>query len=205
MFIQFWLDQQHSHAEENTLQSILPSWSLISSSRSCFLYLFQLSTYFQMLLPRLKKNTFSQQLYKTGCYPEVNADNPLKCSEGIIRNHAGKKASEIGWWTAGVSNRNTRPTWQDHVFLIEGVDLWICGCWLGFIFSYIPAACLLPLNQIAPYQKKQTAQSYLKILRQAELSIHVSLDRHISHIIIAGPVTLPLLWGNPLLSGSLNI
>lgn len=52
---------------------------------------------------------------------------------------------------------------------------------------------LTPLNQIAPYQKKQTAQSYLKILRQAELSIRVSLDRHISHIIIAGPVTPPLL------------
>lgn len=52
---------------------------------------------------------------------------------------------------------------------------------------------LTPLNQIAPYRKKQTAQSYLKILRQAELSIRMSLDRHISLIIIAATVTLLLL------------
>lgn len=85
---------------------------------------------------------------------------------------------------------------------MEGVDLLIGGCWLGFIFcqmTYIPAVCLISLNQIAPYQKKQTVQSYLKILLQAELSIHVLFDRHINGIIIAGPLTLPLLWGNPLL------
>lgn len=34
---------------------------------------------------------FTQQLYKTGCYQEVNADNPLACSEGIIQTHAGKR------------------------------------------------------------------------------------------------------------------
>lgn len=62
------------------------------------IYLFQLSPYSQMLLPPLKKkkNSFSKQLYKTGCYREVRADNPLACSEGIIQTHAGKKASEIG-------------------------------------------------------------------------------------------------------------
>lgn len=57
----------------------------------------------------------------------------------------------------------------------------------------IPAVCLISLNLIAPYQKKQTVQSYLKILLQAELSIHVLFDRHISLVIIAGLVTLPLL------------
>lgn len=34
---------------------------------------------------------FTQQLYKTGCYQEVNADNPLACSEGIIQTHAGTR------------------------------------------------------------------------------------------------------------------
>lgn len=71
--------------------------------------------------------------------------------------------------------------------------------------TYIPAARLISLNQIAPYQEKQTVQSYLKILQQAQLSIHVLFDRLISHIIIAGPVTLQLLWGNSLLRGLLNI
>lgn len=79
-----------------------------------------------------EKNTFSQQLYKTGCYQEVNADNPLACSEGIIQTHAGKKASEIVWWTVGVSNRNMRPTWQ--VFFDWGcgfINLWLLT---GFYF-----------------------------------------------------------------------
>lgn len=43
-----------------------------------------------------KRKSFSKQLYKTGCYREVRADNPLACSEGIIQTHAGKKASAIG-------------------------------------------------------------------------------------------------------------
>lgn len=53
-----------------------------------------------MLPPRLgkkKKNTFPQQLYKTCCYLEVKADNPLACSEGIIKTCVGIKASEIDW------------------------------------------------------------------------------------------------------------
>jgi len=52
-----------------------------------------------MLLPRLKKGKkkiFQQQLYKTGCYQEVKADNPLEGSEGIIQTHASKKPAEIG-------------------------------------------------------------------------------------------------------------
>lgn len=60
------------------------------------IFLFQLSLYSQMLLRWLKKNPqtncfFTQQLYKTGCYQEVNADNPLACSEGIIQTHAGTR------------------------------------------------------------------------------------------------------------------
>lgn len=34
------------------------------------------------------------------------------------------------------------------------------------------------------------------MLQLAELLIHVALDRHISHIIAAAPVTLQLLCGN---------
>lgn len=35
------------------------------------------------------------------------------------------------------------------------------------------------------------------MLQLAELLIHVALDRHISHIIAAAPVTLQLLCSNP--------
>ena len=149
-----------------------------------------------------KKNSFSKQLYKTGCYREVRADNPLACSEGIIQTHAGKKASEIGRFQTG--------TWDQHdsitFFWSRGVDLLICGFWLGLIScqtTYIPAACLISLNQIAPLiRRNRLRKSYLKILQLAELSIHVSFDRHISLIITAGPVTQTASFeGNPLLSG----
>lgn len=40
-------------------------------------------------------------------------------------------------------------------------------------------------------------QSYREMLRLAELLIHAALDRHISHIIAAAPVTLQLLCSKP--------
>lgn len=39
--------------------------------------------------------------------------------------------------------------------------------------------------------------SYREMLQLAELLIHVALDRHISHIIAAAPVTLQLLCSKP--------
>ena len=158
-----------------------------------------------------KKNSFSKQLYKTGCYREVRADNPLACSEGIIQTHAGKKASEIG--PVGLLGFQT-GTWDQHdsitFFWSRGVDLLICGFWLGFIScqtTYIPAACLISLNQIAPLiRRNRLCKSYLKILQLAELSIHVSFDRHISLIITAGPVTQTASFEvTPCCRGLLNI
>lgn len=109
LFARFWLDQQYPHfrwGKQTAINfTILESYQLEQILFSFFffffllIYLFQLSPYSQMLLPRLekkKKKSFSKQLYKTGCYREVRADNPLACSEGIIQTHAGKKASEIG-------------------------------------------------------------------------------------------------------------
>lgn len=108
LFARFWLDQQYPHfrwGKQTAINfTILESYQLEQILFSFFffffllIYLFQLSPYSQMLLPPLKKkkNSFSKQLYKTGCYREVRADNPLACSEGIIQTHAGKKASEIG-------------------------------------------------------------------------------------------------------------
>lgn len=148
-----------------------------------------------MQLPPLKKECmfFDNNFIRQVVTRRWKLITPLACSQGIIQTHAGKEPAVI----VRVSNGNMRSTWQDHVFVIAGADLLICGCWLRFIFclsTYIPATCF---NQIAPYQKEQTVQSYLQMLQQARLSIHVSLDRHISHMIIAGPLTLPRLWGYP--------
>lgn len=81
-----------------------------------------------------EKDAFSQQLYKTGCYQEVKADNPLACSEGIIQTHAGKK---------GVRDR-LLDCWglkQEHETNMTGSRFsdWGCGfinLWLlsGFYF-----------------------------------------------------------------------
>lgn len=74
-----------------------PHPEVLSATADPIFFLFQLSLYSQMLLRWLKKKKaqtncfFTQQLYKTGCYQEVNADNPLACSEGIIQTHAGTR------------------------------------------------------------------------------------------------------------------
>lgn len=109
LFARFWLDQQYPHfrwGKQTAINfTILESYQLeqiLFSFSFFFFYLFIYFSYLRILKccylgwKKKKKKSFSKQLYKTGCYREVRADNPLACSEGIIQTHAGKKASEIG-------------------------------------------------------------------------------------------------------------
>lgn len=90
----------------------------------------------------------------------MKADNPLACFKGVSQAHAGKQASV---------NERLVDCWsfkRQHGTALKGLcfyDLLICGFRLGFISCqtcYILAARLISLNQIVPYQRKQTAQSY---------------------------------------------
>lgn len=127
-----------------------------------------------MLLPPVANIFFSSRLYKTGCYQEVNADNPPPPLP-------------------------PRPTRQDHI-------LWL-RVWIYYIYIYtVYLFICLRRGFISCYSRPDLLASdcslsggadlHRAIFRycgRAELSIHVSLNSHISHMMIAGPAT----WSNP--------
>lgn len=98
-----------------------------------------------------RKKDIPQQLYNTGCVSAVNADNlPVRlegnysnrCRNASVREFQDRLAD---CWTSQTA------TWPQ----IVGVDLLICG-FPPCQTCYTPAACLISLNQIVPYRRKQT-------------------------------------------------
>lgn len=105
-----------------------------------------------------EKKDFSQQLYNIGCVWEVKADNLRVCLGGIIPTYAGAQVSENHRETARLLNLQT-ATWHQIERItppIVGVGLLICARPPSCQTCCTLAACLISLNQIVPYQRKQT-------------------------------------------------